>query len=58
MIGDPLEVELNQQANELGSDGKNAPTVAVRPGKEKGGDDFHTGQRQANFSSKTSQAKK
>lgn len=56
LLGDPLDVKLNKRANELGSDGKNAPTVAVQAGKEKGGDDFHTGQHQANFSDKTTQA--
>jgi len=57
VLGDPLEVELNQLANELGSDGKNAPTVAVKAGGVKGGNDFATGKHKANFSDKTDLAK-
>lgn len=58
IIGDPIsDVKMNQQADNLGSDGKNAPTVSVKPGAAKGGTDFTAGQRAANFSDKTEQAK-
>jgi hypothetical protein len=54
VLGDPLfDVEMNQMAGELGSDEKNAPTVAVTPGGIKGGNGPVTGQHQANFKDKT-----
>lgn len=58
VIGDPIsDVSMNQMVNELGSDGKNAPTVSVKAGATKGGSNFNAGQHQANFSNKTIQAK-
>jgi hypothetical protein len=57
VLGDPLiDVKMNQMANELGSDGNNAPTVAVTSGSEKGGNGPEVGQRQANFKDKTNMA--
>ncbi len=57
VLGDPLiDVKMNQMANELGSDGKNAPTVSVTAGSEKGGNGPEVGQRQANFKDKTNMA--
>ncbi len=56
-IGDPFDVKLNQMANELGSDGENAPTVSVKAGAVKGGSKSTAGQHQANFDGKTKQAK-
>jgi len=47
---------MNQMANELGSDGDNAPTVSVTAGAEKGGNGHEVGQRQANFKGKTNMA--
>lgn len=52
-LGDPIDIELNQMADELGSDGDNAPTVSVIAGAVKGGNGYNTGQHQANFSDKT-----
>jgi hypothetical protein len=57
LIGDPLDVELNQLADELGSDGDIAPAVAVKAGSVKGGNDFTTGQQQPQFADKTKLAK-
>lgn len=57
VLGDPLtDIKMNQMANELGSDGKNAPTVAVTSGAQKVGSEPEVGQRQANFKDKTSMA--
>jgi len=56
-LGDPLDVKLNQKVNELGSDEKNAPTVAVKVGASKGGSDATAGQKKASFDAKTKQAK-
>lgn len=54
VLGDPLtDVELNQNADELGSDGKNAPTVSVKPGSTKGGNGPTAGQSTAVFNDKT-----
>lgn len=54
ILGDPLtDVKMNQNANELGSDGKNAPTVSVTPGSAKGGDNFEAGQHKAQFKDRT-----
>jgi hypothetical protein len=53
VIGDPLDVELNQMADETGTDEKNAPTVSVTTGAKKGGNDFNSGQHKANFAAKT-----
>ena len=53
-LGDPLfDVEMNQMADQLGSDEANAPTVAVIAGGTKGGNGPTTGQHQANFTGKT-----
>jgi hypothetical protein len=58
VIGDPVsDVEMNQLADELGSDEANAPTVAVKARGSRGGTDFTTGQPQANFEDKTELAK-
>jgi hypothetical protein len=57
LIGDPIEdVELNQLADDLGSDGDIAPAVAVKAGPVKGGNDFTAGQPQPQFAEKTSLA--
>jgi len=53
VVGDPLEVKLNQMADEAGSDEKNAPTVSVKAGGKKRGNGPNTGQHQAKFSSRT-----
>ena len=54
LIGDPMfDVEMNQMADELGSDEANAPTVAVVAGATKNGNGPTSGQRQANFKDKT-----
>jgi hypothetical protein len=56
-LGDPLfDVELNQMADDQGSDGANAPTVAVTAGGTKGGNGPDAGRHQANFTDKTKQA--
>jgi hypothetical protein len=56
-LGDPiLDTKMNKMANELGSDGENAPTVAVKAGSVKGGNGPEVGQRWANFKGKTDQA--
>lgn len=53
-LGDPIaDIEMNQLADELGSDGANAPTVSVTAGAEKVGHGLEAGQRQATFSDKT-----
>jgi hypothetical protein len=53
-LGDPLfDVEMNQMADDLGSDEANAPTVAVTAGGTKGGNGPEAGQHQANFKDKT-----
>lgn len=58
VIGDPIsDVEMNQLADDQGSDGDNAPTVAVKAGGSKDAADFTTGQPQANFEDKTELAK-
>jgi len=55
-LGDPLkDIKMNQMTN-LGSDGENAPTTAVKAGVVKGGNGYETGQRHANFQDKTEQA--
>ena|ERR1700744_17650 len=53
MLGDPLNVELNQMADELGSDEANSPTVSAIAGEAKGGNEPTTGQHKAVFSDKT-----
>lgn len=54
VLGDPLfDIELNQMADNLGSDGDNLPTVSVVVGKIKGGNKPNAGQHQAVFSDKT-----
>jgi hypothetical protein len=56
-LGDPLtDVKMNEQADSLGSDGKNAPTVSVTAGTAKGGNGPETGQPKAQFHDKTSLA--
>jgi hypothetical protein len=56
-LGDPIsDIEMNQRANETGSD-STSPTVSVKPGATQNGSDFTTGQKKANFSDKTKQAK-
>jgi hypothetical protein len=58
IIGDPIsDVKMNQNADNLGSYEANSPTVAVKAGATKGGKDYTTGQKQAKFSGKTTQAK-
>ncbi|PBQ34026.1 hypothetical protein CNR22_20335 [Sphingobacteriaceae bacterium] len=53
-FGDPIsDIKMNQMANELGSDGQNAQTVAVKVGEAKGGNGPESGQRKANFQDKT-----
>ncbi len=54
LIGDPLDVELNQLADNLGSDGKIAPALTVKAGSEKGRSDYNAGQKQAVFNGKIS----
>lgn len=57
-LGDPLtDVQMNQKANELGSDGRNAPAVSVQAGSTKGGSTSNTGQKTAKFTDKTRLAK-
>jgi hypothetical protein len=56
-LGDPMDVKLNQQANEFGSDEKNAPTVSVKAGATKGGSNATAGQKKASFTAKTTLAK-
>lgn len=36
-LGDPMDVELNQNAGDLSSEGKNAPTVSVTAESKKDG---------------------
>jgi hypothetical protein len=56
-LGDPLtDVKMNQKADDLGSDGKNAPAVSVTAGSAKGGKTPTAGQHQTKFSDKTKQA--
>lgn len=53
-LGDPIsDVKMNQQGHELGSDGKNAPTVSVTAGQPKGGIGPDAGQRTAQFHDNT-----
>ena len=55
-LGDAIEdVSMNQKADDLGSDGNNAPTVSVKPGTSIGHGDS-SGQKKAIFSNKTKQA--
>lgn len=56
LIGDPLDVKLNQKANVLGSDGKNSPVVSVEAGAESTSEDEHAGQREPIFHEKTKMA--
>ncbi|MFL5762949.1 MAG: hypothetical protein ACJ77K_03335 [Bacteroidia bacterium] len=58
VLGDPIsDVELNQMADDQGSDGTNAPTVSVKAGATKGGNGPETGQKKVAFSDKTKQTK-
>lgn len=50
---DPMDVKLNQQPSKGGSDEKASTAVGVKAGSEKGGNNVTTGQRKANFESKT-----
>jgi hypothetical protein len=53
-LGEPIrDVKMNQLADELGSDGNNAPTVSVTAGAIKGGYGPETGQPKAQFHNKT-----
>ena len=49
VLGEPLDVKMNQRADETGSDEQNAPTVAVSAGAKKTGTDPSEGQAKANF---------
>lgn len=51
-LGDPLTTDLNQMDGPTGSD-STKPTVSVKPGTQKGGNDSTTGQHKANFQPKT-----
>jgi hypothetical protein len=58
VLGDPIsDVEMNQLADEQGSDGTNAPTVAVKAGSTKSGTDFTAGKHKSSFQDKTTLAK-
>ena len=53
-LGDPIsDVDMNQMADDQGSDEANAPTVAVTAGGIKGGSAPTAGQRKASFKDKT-----